>query len=140
MKFIFQLIILILITGCKSEEVVVNFNVTKYLKVKDGFVFSDDVIKYNNSTYWPRLREYYINKKLTKASVFKPLGELDYDISYFNEDTLLKKSLKLIEERVITFNKNTIKDNSISRPINEIILNKIYCINFDTLLIYQINK
>jgi len=128
------------IFSCVSNKNVETYSVTKYLKVDNGYQFSNDVIKYNSNTYRPIINLDYIKDTLSGAKIFKPDGFLVYTKNDLQQDPQLIELLSMERLRKIQLeskNKVIYKKPYTSSELKN---NKIYCLAKDSLFIYQIEK
>lgn len=128
------------IFSCDNSNDVEKYNITKYFKVDNGYQFSNDVIKYNSNTYRPIISLDYVKDTLSGAKIFKPDGSLVYTKNDLRQDPQLiellaiekVRKIKLENEKKVIYKKSYVD--------SELKNKKIYCVEGDSLFVYQIEK
>jgi hypothetical protein len=132
---------LIIIISCKnsSSEKPVNYWITRYQKVEEGYYYSKDVFTYQSNVYRPIVSAEYINDSLVSVLVFKSEGKMNYSRADLDADTLLFQLLNTPRNRIIEISKTQLVDNGKPYQITELMHDSIYSLQKDTLFLYSIN-
>ena len=138
MKICFIILVCCFVSCCTVNKQVLDFTVSKYVQVADGYVFSGDVLQYKSLSYRPVITLEYRNGRIEKAQSYKPEGILEYSKSDLSSDSILTTMYSIHKNKILKARETVIIDNDLTYAVSEKISDtNYYCLKRDSLIIYK---
>ena len=137
MKIHLIIFTLLYFTECVHNSSIHNFTITKYVKVYQSYNYSNDILNYKFNKYKPLVSTAYCNDTISSISVFKPEGRVHYSKDELSSDTLFLNLLSIPNLVKLELQCDSIMDNNIVRLIDNKENVNIFCIDKDTLYLYN---
>ena len=116
-----------------------KYTVTRYVNAGENYVHSIIILRYGNIVYHPEITATYNNDTLFSVLLYGTEGAIPYSKLELQRDLVFIKSLSLPAIRRIEVKENILVDNGEIYRIIESKNDSIFCINKDTLSLYQIH-
>ena len=140
MKYAILILMIPALWSCNNDQILHNYTVTKYQKVGDSYKYSEDLLNYKGDTYKPVVSSTYFNDSLSSAEVYKSEGRISYTSKELQADSLFKKSLELAEIRIVQIIGDSLIDNGKRYKIDQRKNDSIFCVDQQTMLLYNAGR
>ncbi|MFC4476478.1 hypothetical protein [Flavobacterium chungangensis] len=137
-RSIFLLLFFIVFFGCKSDNDLKKYEITKYVEVDENFQYSKDMLRFDKKKYKPTITFRYDNDTLSSVVVYKSEGGISYNILELKKDSLLMEMYEISEVKKAKISKNIFYDDKKEYPITEQRKDSVFCLLKGNLLFVKL--